>query len=443
VRRVVLLLSLAVALVAPARALAASTPSVVATPASGAAPLAVTLTASGGAEPYRWDLGDGTFADGATVQHTYAAGQWIATVTGADGASATVTIHAEAVSLQAPAKGTYGKRAVFTGAVVPATAPTTVTLETGGRQLATATTASDGTFRIALPKLAGPGPYVARTALAASTPAAVLVRPLLVTKTKGTPLAGGRIVFVARATPAAAGTVRLRVWRGERIVAQARGAGVARVALHPGEGTLRVTALTLPAQGWDAARVSATQVVLRPTLSVGASGPSVFVLKQRLAAMHYALRGVNGYYGADTADAVLAFQKVHGLARTGSVTASLWPRILDGTAPAARYGGDHVEVDKARQVLFEVRGGKVVLVVHVSTGATGNTPVGVWHVYRRVAGWDWVLYYPTYFLRGFAIHGYPSVPPYPASHGCVRVPLWAATTLYALNGFGTTVYVYA
>ena len=87
--------------------------------------------------------------------------------------------------------------------------------------------------------------------------------------------------------------------------------------------------------------------------------------------------------------------------------------------------------------------GKAVLVVPVSTGATGNTPVGVWHVYSRVAGWSWVLWYPTYFLRGFAIHGYPDVPPYPASHGCVRVPMWVATRLYAMDPYGFTVYIYA
>ena len=76
-------------------------------------------------------------------------------------------------------------------------------------------------------------------------------------------------------------------------------------------------------------------------------------------------------------------------------------------------GGDYLEVDKTRQVLFVVRGGEVAKVVHVSTGATGNTPLGTWHVYRKVGGWDWVLWYPMYFLRGFAIHGYPSVPAYP------------------------------
>jgi lipoprotein-anchoring transpeptidase ErfK/SrfK len=102
-----------------------------------------------------------------------------------------------------------------------------------------------------------------------------------------------------------------------------------------------------------------------------------------------------------------------------------------------------VEIDKTRQVLFVVRGGKVTLAVATSTGATGNTPLGLWHVYRKVGGFDWVLYYPSYFLRGFAVHGYPDVPPYPASHGCARIPMWIAQTVYGEIGYGSAVYVYA
>jgi L,D-transpeptidase catalytic domain/Putative peptidoglycan binding domain len=152
---------------------------------------------------------------------------------------------------------------------------------------------------------------------------------------------------------------------------------------------------------------------------------------------------VDAFYGQDTFDAVIAFQKVNGLPRTGAVDVAMWRRLTRTGVPRARTGGNHVEVDKTRQVLFEVRGGKVVLVVPVSTGATGNTPVGLWHVYSRVAGWSWVLWYPTYFLRGFAIHGYPDVPPYPASHGCVRVPMWVATRLYAMDPYGFPVLIYA
>ena len=151
-------------------------------------------------------------------------------------------------------------------------------------------------------------------------------------------------------------------------------------------------------------------------------------LERRAGTSSTTRSSVDGVFGSDDLEAVYAFQKVERLARTGSGR-----RRGSGRAPAlrtsrvARYGGDHIEVDKTRQVLFVVRGGKVALAVAASTGATGNTPLGLWHVYRKVTGFDWVLYYPSYFLRGFAVHGYPDVPPYPASHGCVRIPMWIAT----------------
>jgi peptidoglycan hydrolase-like protein with peptidoglycan-binding domain len=177
---------------------------------------------------------------------------------------------------------------------------------------------------------------------------------------------------------------------------------------------------------------------------MGSHGPAVRALKQQLWKLGYALPGIDAGFGYRTHEAVLAFQKVHGLARTGRIDASLWRRVLRSAAPRPRVRrGDYLEVDKSRQVLMEVRGGKVVRVIHVSTGATGNTPIGTWRVYREVFGWDWVLYHPMYFLRGFAIHGYPEVPTWPASHGCVRVPLWIAGALRERWGHGSIVRVYA
>jgi peptidoglycan hydrolase-like protein with peptidoglycan-binding domain len=185
-----------------------------------------------------------------------------------------------------------------------------------------------------------------------------------------------------------------------------------------------------------------TTRIVSPTLRYGDRGASVRELERQLARQHFAIRR-DGWFGSEDLEAVYAFQKVHNLARTGVVDAALWRRILTSATPAARYPGDHVEIDKTRQVLFIVRGGKVVLVVATSTGATGNTPLGLWHVYRKVNGFDWVLYYPSYFLRGFAVHGYPDVPPYPASHGCARIPMWIATTVYSMIPDGSTIYIYA
>jgi lipoprotein-anchoring transpeptidase ErfK/SrfK len=151
---------------------------------------------------------------------------------------------------------------------------------------------------------------------------------------------------------------------------------------------------------------------------------------------------VDGHYGVDTVQAVLAFQKVQGLPQTGRVDPRVWQALRRASTPRPRYAGTHIEISKGRQLLFVVRGGQVQSIVHVSTGRTGNTPLGTWRIYRKVPGWDWVLWYPMYFLRGFAIHGYPEVPAHPASAGCIRVPMWIAPQLYAGFTHGQLVRIY-
>jgi len=163
-----------------------------------------------------------------------------------------------------------------------------------------------------------------------------------------------------------------------------------------------------------------------------------------LRVRRYAIPRVDSAYGYDTVEAVWAFQKVYRLRRTGRVTPALWRLLRRVGPPAARVRrGDHIEVDKTRQVLFEVRDGRVVNVLQVSTGATGNTPVGAWHVYSKLRGYNALgMYYSLFFRGGFAIHGYHSVPPFPASHGCVRIPIWAAYSLFNRWAYGATVRVF-
>jgi peptidoglycan hydrolase-like protein with peptidoglycan-binding domain len=403
-----------------------------ATPFRGPAPLTVTFSAC---ESAHWDFGDGTTADGATVTHTFAAGLWQVRI-GSDGF---YTIISQAVSLRMPKVVGYRHRLAFRGAVVPALPNEQVLILKDGAFLASTTTRADGTFAVSR-RISVPGPYTARFGDAVSGPAATTVKPQLDAKLVGSGRLGEPLAVVAKLVPAAAGDVRIRVWRGPKLVADER---AARVKLGTGSATsYRVVVTTTASAGFTPASRTLSAVVAVPSLAAGARGSSVRALEQRLAELHYALRGVDGVYGSDDTDAVLAFQKVNGLPRTGRVDRALWRRLAAASVPAARFGGDHVEVDKTRQVLFEVRGGKVELVVQVSTGATGNTPLGTWHVYSRVPGWSWVLWYPTFFLRGFAIHGYPSVPAYPASHGCVRVPMWVAPRLYALHPAGYTVRIY-
>ena len=423
---------------------AAAAPPVVtaaATPAAGVGPLRVTLSAAGDAASYRWDFGDGRAAAGATVAHVYAAGAWTATVTAtaatgeAAQASVTVRVSPESVALQRPPAVHWNRAARLRGRIGSRRRGVRVLVYRGRTFVTRATTGAGGSFAAAV-RLHVPGRYHARVGAARSSEVAILARPRVAVSLPGAAAAGAPLVLRARVQPAWAG--RLEVRRGAHWRPLGRG-----LALPTGRlGSVRVALRLQPKPGFAGfTRTLATRIV-EPSLGPGSLGPAVRELERRLADQRYALQRVDGRYDLDTVEAVYAFQRVHGLTPTGRTDAELWRLLARATTPLPRYPGTHVEVDKSRQVLLDVRGGLVVRVVHVSTGATGNTPLGSWRVYRKVPGFDWVLYYPMYFLRGFAIHGYPSVPPYPASHGCVRVPMWIAATLYAGHDHGATVVVY-
>jgi len=183
--------------------------------------------------------------------------------------------------------------------------------------------------------------------------------------------------------------------------------------------------------------------------SVGSEGSLVSFLEARLTALHYPCGPVDGVYDRRTRDAVMAFEKVERLKRDGSVGAKVWERLLSAKTPGPRrsLGGTRCEVDVSRQVLFMITDNSVWKIVHVSTGRLG-TRTGHFAVGVKYEGWvqcvtlDGEMYYPSYIVSKTAIHGYRSVPPYPASHGCVRVPVWTAVELYEQLPKGTPVDVY-
>ena len=419
-----------------------------AAPASGAAPLAVTLSATGDAATYHWDLGDGTTADGAVVQHTYAAGRFTARVTatnaGGETAQATAVVTATGLTLAGPRSGRYRQLARFHGRLIPAAKGVRVGLYRGGQRIATTRTARNGSFVVRGRVGAASAHYTVRSIGAVSNEVALLVRPTLDTSFSGSGQLGRPLSLFVRERPAAAGLVTVRVTRGSRIVAKRSFRGRARIHLATGQaGAYRIRVTLQPAPGYLTARRALERIVFLPSLGPGSAGPSVYELDRRLHELHFALGRVDGYYGLDDLDAVTAFQKVYGLPRTGTVDARVWRELQRAQIPRARYPGTHVEVSKGRQVLFLVRNGQVALVVPVSTGATGNTPLGHWRVYSRVPGYNAkAMYYSSFFVGGFAIHGYASVPAYPASHGCVRIPLWVAYRVYSLIDYGTAVYIY-
>jgi N-acetylmuramoyl-L-alanine amidase len=282
-----------------------------------------------------------------------------------------------------------------------------------------------------------PGVHQARTLAGQSGEVATRIRPMLRARLKGS-------IVTGRVLPARAGSVVLRVQgRTRRLRVGSAGRFRARLGqLRAGRHAVRVS--VRPGPGYVRVARRFALRVRRPALRIGSHGPGVLALKRRLADLGYALPSVDSGYGFRTFEAVIAFQKVHGLPRTGHVDRGVWRALERASRPRPRVPrGDYLEVSKSRQTLYEVRDGEVERVIHVSTGATGNTPVGTWRVYREVFGWDWVLYHPMYFLRGFAIHGYPSVPAWPASHGCVRIPLWLASGLRERWGYGSLVRVYS
>lgn len=190
-----------------------------------------------------------------------------------------------------------------------------------------------------------------------------------------------------------------------------------------------------------------------PTLlRVGASGPEVAALNARLSELGYAVDAGDSY-GDSTYHAVMAFQKVNGLDRDGIAGPQTRGALDHPRTPDIGTGDAHrIVIDLSDQTLFLVDDGKLSSIVSTSTGnpnlADGkgiSTRLGTFHVGRRYdgryVGSLGALYWPAFFDGGIAVHGAPSVPGYPASHGCARVPMHLAKMLHDEMPAGTQVIV--
>ncbi|MEV5634079.1 L,D-transpeptidase family protein [Micromonospora tulbaghiae] len=193
----------------------------------------------------------------------------------------------------------------------------------------------------------------------------------------------------------------------------------------------------------------------------GDTGAAVRALQERLDRLGYWVGESDGTFGLLTEQAVYALQKAAGLRPDGVVGARTRAALDDGKRPDARSADGHLaEVDLGRQLLMIVDDGEVSRIFNTSTGTfehytyqgqtyLADTPRGRWTIDWQVDGWRdgplGRLYRPKYFQeQGIAIHGYTSVPPYPASHGCVRVTLPAMDWLWTQDVLPrkTRVWVY-
>jgi N-acetylmuramoyl-L-alanine amidase len=277
--------------------------------------------------------------------------------------------------------------------------------------------------------------------------------------------AGTGTVAFGRVTPTLAQLpVRVQRWTGTGWATVARGAtttgGYYRVPLSAALGSHRFRVVTVAEPNLAVGRSGVLGLsVYRRNLSSGMVGADVLSLQRFLAAHHYTPGALNGRYGYDTVHAVMTFQKVHGLRAHGRWTRTEQTRSQRPTAWRLRYpsAGRAAEIDVSKQVLVLSVAGKVVRIIDVSTGneelytvdgrtSRAHTPRGRFSVYRKISGVRisrlGALYRPSYFLRGWAIHGSNSVPSYPASHGCVRITNSNTDRVYGFLRVGTPVAVY-
>ena len=344
----------------------------------------------------------------------------------------------------------FGAGVRLGGAISPASEGETISIiDHEGRERATTTTDEEGRYSVRLtpPRTST---YQARWLAALSEPATVKVRPKVGVRMRDVRLFDRAAVRGSIRPRQSAGRVTVRLFRDGRRVRERK------VALRDGRffktsfqvrklGRYRANATFIDsagARGFDRSRRMSPPL---PSLDQGSNNVYVSLLEQRLRFLGYHLDGTDGYYSDHTADAMRAFNKIEGRSRLGSVDSGTWRALAEARRPQPRYktSGFHLEVDQTRQVLMTVRDGRVGRVIHVSTGRDGYTPDGDWRIYRKIAGYSGGrLYYPSYYEGRRALHGWPEVPTYNASHGCTRLPMWTAQWVYARAKMGTLVRIY-
>jgi cell wall hydrolase len=348
----------------------------------------------------------------------------------------------------------FGDPVTVSGALSPAAAGQEVTVKVGDVVAGTATTDATGAYTLTFTARRSGDVVAGLTAdpAVASEPLALAVKPkVAITHGVLAPFLPAK--FMVKVAPSAYdgvvvvkvvhhgvtdGSYRARVDNG-RAVLQIPLSGVDAFTLEA----------TVQASAGLAARSLQTRVTIPArTLSAGSRGPYVKGMLLALQRLKFRIPGVGTTFSVNARDSVMAFQKAYGLPRTYVFNTACWRKIDGAKVIKPKYSGPatHIEVDKGRQILMVVKGGKASGIICVSTGATNNTPEGSFHIQQKHAfttsGFGGILVRTMGFVDDFAIHGYAPVPPYPASHGCVREPIWACYWVYDQSFVGEALYVY-
>ncbi|MEV4162841.1 L,D-transpeptidase family protein [Nonomuraea dietziae] len=252
------------------------------------------------------------------------------------------------------------------------------------------------------------------------------------------------------------------------VILSAGGPAAAAVDGRPVAGATQVASVKAgtPVKAGAAVKAGAVTAPDKP-LKLGSKGSAVKWLQQRLKDLRYLPGRVDGRYGGSTLAAVWAFQKVNGIKPTSTVGKRTWAALESPKSPKILVPGGkptRAEVNLAKQVMVLYVDGQVKLITHISSGSgvpycetavwqgksqrfcgSATTPTGNFKTTWRASGWHrsylGQLYNPIFFNGGIAFHGALSVPLYPASHGCVRLPMNVAGVLPGLLGKGVPVHV--
>jgi hypothetical protein len=268
-------------------------------------------------------------------------------------------------------------------------------------------------------------------------------------------LAGEPLVASGRIEPYVAGEkVTLELWKGKKrlgrrdVQVKEGGSFTTTFGAVESPGSYFVRAIHEATAAQKAATSERARFgAVRASSGSGSNGQHVRLLQITLRRLKY-VTPLNGRHDAATGRAVMAYRKVNGMSRTFSANTNVMRSLFAGKGgfklkfPKA---GKHLEADLSRAVLVLADKGKVQRIYHTSPGKPSTPTVrGSFRVYRKQPGTNAKgMVHSAYFIRGYAVHGYKSVPAYGASHGCLRVPIPNARSIYDWLTMGTRVDVYA